>query len=88
MRIKSGTFQGRSSLYIRKFKETDLKGMSNVNKVFNTLLYQFKDLQGLEFSFLNSRTFKHIQVLLQTRYKLCTSLSLRRNIMSFNECLA
>jgi hypothetical protein len=32
-------------------------------KDFQVLLYIFKDIQGLEFSFSNSRTFKDFQVL-------------------------
>ena len=32
-------------------------------KDFQVLLYKFKDIQGLEFLFTNSRTFKEFQVL-------------------------
>ena len=40
-------------------------------KVFPALLHKFKDFQGLEFLFSNSRIFKHIQVL----YEPCALLS-------------
>jgi hypothetical protein len=48
---------------------TILYGGKGVNKMrsetkdFQVLLYKFKDIQGLEFLFSNSRTFKDFQVL-------------------------
>ena len=57
-----------SVLNVKQFQKIFQKTIKQEQfKDFQVLLYKFKDIQGLEFSFSNSRTFKDFQVL----YKPC-----------------